>query len=167
MLDAMLGLFVLVVGVFLIMSSYLNVQQPLQVGLISDDLMAYLSNTKIKNLNNPYGGLGGELWRNGNITDRDNTLLQQAGEFYATKHYDVAENFIRNVSENVVPSQFKYEVWIDDFRIYPQILAIQDAYSRGNTTLMLTSKKITFGILNRTTSSTWGPYKAEVFVWQR
>ena len=167
MIDAMLGTLVIVIGVLLITSSYVNVPAPTQVGLLSDDLMNFLSGTKIRDLNNEYSGIGGELWREGLITDKDNTLLQQIGEFYATKQFDIAEKFVQNASSSSIPSQFSYEVWIDNLLIYPRTETPAQISSRGNTTLLLTSKKITFGILNRTTTDMWGPYKAEVFVWQR
>lgn len=166
-LDAVLGLSIIVIGVFLVTSSYINVPQPAQVGLLSDDLLDFLSNTKIKNLNNPYAGIGGELWSQGLITDLDNSLLQQAGEFYATNMTDTAEKFIANVSKEVLPEQFRYEVVMNDVVLYPKTLTPEHIKSRSNTSLLLTSKKITFGVLNKTTSNLWGPYKAEVFVWEK
>ena len=119
-LDAMLALFIIVIGVFLITSSYVNVPKPTQVGLLSDDLLNFLSKTKIKDLNNPYVGVGGELWSQGMITDADNTLLQHIGEFYAANNPDVASRFIQNVSQGVMPHQFRYEVWINGEIIYPK-----------------------------------------------
>src|SRR3989344_2866463 len=46
--------------------------------------------TKIKDLDNNYAGIGGQLWKNGTITDSENTLLQQVGEFYASSQLDTA-----------------------------------------------------------------------------
>ena len=166
-LDAVLGLTVLVIGVFLITSYYINVQQPVQVGLLADDLMGFLSNTKIKDLNNAYAGIGGQLWTQGTITDADNSLLQQIGEFYKTSNLDIAEKFVQNVSKDVVPPQYLYEVWVEGMLIYPKSPSQSHMNSKSGTRLLLTSKKITFGILNRTTSDIWGPYKAEVFVWEK
>ena len=165
-LDAVLALTILVIGVFLVTSSYVDLPQPAQVSLLSDDLLNFLSNTKIKELNNPYAGIGGELWKQGEIADADNSLLQQTGEFYATSKLDTAEKFIQNVS-TIVPPQFKYEVWIDDALLYPKTPSAEHIKSKNSTELLLTSKKLTFGILNKTTSDIWGPYKAEVFVWER
>ena len=166
-LDAVLGLIVLVIGVFLINSLYVSVPEPAQVGLLSDDLLNFLSNTRIKELNNQYAGIGGQLWNQGYITDADNSLLQQIGEFYAANKPDIAEKFIANVSTGIVPEQFRYEVWIDSTILYPITQTIEHIKSKNSTELLLTSKKITFGIMNRETSDLWGPYKAEVFVWQR
>ena len=166
-LDAVLGLSVLIIGVFLITSSYVDVPQPAQIALLSDDLLNFLSNTKVNELNNPYAGIGGELWTQGIITDADNSLLQQIGEFYATNKLGTAEKFIQNVSKGIIPPQFIYEVWLDNNILYPQAPTLEHIKSRNSTGLLLTSKKLTFGIINKTTSNLWGPYKAEVFVWER
>ena len=165
-LDAVLGLFIIVIGVFLITPSYISVPQPTQVGLLSDDLLNFLSNTKIKNLNNPYAGIGGDLWSQGIITDADNSLLQQTGEFYATNKLDIADKFISNVTQGVMPQQFRYEVWMNGIILYPKTQSAEHISSRTNTDLLLTSKKITFGVINAT-SNIWGPYKAEVYVWEK
>ena len=166
-LDAILGTLVIVIGVLLMTSSYVNVPAPTQVGLLSDDLMNFLSSTKIKDINNPYAGIGGELWNQGAITDSENTLLQQIGEFYATQKLDVADKFVQNISGGVVPQQFRYEVWMDGITLYPKAKTPEHIKSRNSTELLLTSKKLTFGVLNKTTSNMWGPYKAEVFIWEK
>ncbi len=166
-LDATLGLFVLVTGVFLILSFTLEVPAPTQVGFIAGDIMNFLSTTKIKDLNNPYAGIGGELWDQGNITDQENTLIQQAGEFYYKNMLDLSEKFLQNVTQPIIPSQFRYEIWMDNVRIYPQNPALNHISSKDNTNILLTSKKLTFGLVNKTTSEIWGPYKAEVYAWQR
>ena len=177
-LDAMLGLIILVVGVFLISSSYVNAPQPTQIVLLSDDLINFLSNTKIRDINNPYAGIGGELWKSGEITESDNSLLQQIGEFYEkyrlapdiptqNKYLDITEKFIINVSEGSVPSQFTYELLINNFMLYPKVPSSDHIASRKSTKLLLTSKKITFGVIDKDSGAIWGPYKAEVFVWEK
>lgn len=166
-LDAVLGLFILVIGVFLISSSYVNIPEPTQVGFLSDDLLKYLSGTKIKELNNPYAGIGGELWEQGLITEAENSLLQQIGEFYAKKNIDISEKFIENVSKEIMPPQYLYELWINDVILYPKVPSSQHLKSKDSTEILLTSRTITFGIINKTTGDIWGPYKVEVFAWQK
>lgn len=166
-IDAMLGLAVIIVGVFLITASYSKIPQPTQVTFLADDLLNFLANTKIKDLNDPYAGIGGDLWNQGTITDGENSLLQQIGIFYKTKNFQIASKFTGNVTIGVVPPQYRYEVWIDDAIIYPIPQTSGHNSSKNNTQLLLTSKQITFGILNTTTSDLFGPYKAEVFVWEK
>ena len=166
-LDAAMGLFILIIGAFLIGTLYAQVPKTTQVGLLSNDLLNFLSTKKIQDLNNPYAGIGGELWAQGLIKDPDSSLLQQIGEFYATNKIDIAEKFIQNVSAPVIPSQFRYEIWMDNRLLYPRNPSPQHISSKAGTELLLTSKKITFGLINRTTGQLWGPYKAEVFVWEK
>ena len=165
-LDAVIGLFILIIGVLLITSYHVSVPSQTQVNFLSDDLIRLFSNKKIKDINNPYVGIGGELWKNGNITDPDNSLLQQMGEFYATNKLELANKSIRNITFGVVPPQFRFEFWMDGVILYPLSLTPEHIRSKANTNLMLTSKKITFGIFNRTTAKIWGPYKAEVYLWE-
>ena len=66
-----------------------------------------------------------------------------------------------------MPPQFNYEVWIDNKLIYPDNPSAEHTKSKANTELLLTSKKITFGLINKTTTVIAGPYKAEVFVWEK
>jgi len=166
-LDAVLGLLVLVIGVVLIASSYVKSPQSAQVEFLSDDLLNFFFNVKVKDLNNPYAGIGGQLWNQGEITDGDNSLLQQIGEFYTLNKLDLAEKFVQNVSFGAVPGQFYYEMWIDGKLIYPRNPTETHIKSKDKTNLLLTSKILTFGIINKTTSNAWGPYKAEVFVWEK
>ena len=166
-LDAALGLFILAIGAFLISSLYISSPEPSQVSLLSDDLLNFLSGTKIKDLNNPYAGIGGQLWKDGNITNADNSLLQQIGEFYYNGKYGLAEKFIQNASENVMPSQFRYEVWMDNKILYPLNPDSAHISSKSTTDILLTSKQLAFGVINKTSGTLWGPYKVEVFTWQK
>lgn len=166
-IDALFALTIIVIGTFLIISSYIKVPQSAPVGFLADDLLAFLANTKIKDLNNPYAGVGGELWGQGLINDEDNSLLQQIGIFYKIDKLDIANNFINSVTIGVVPSQYRYEVWIDDILLYPQPQTGEHLKSKKTTELLLTSKQIAFGVMNTTTSEIFGPYKAEVFLWEK
>ena len=174
-LDAVLALLVLVIGVFVVTSYYVEAPKPVQVGLLSGDLLAFLANNKIKEINNPYVGIGGELWNQGFITDPENTLLQQIGEFYKKyeddptddSYLDFAEKFIQNVSKNAVPPQFRYEIWMNDVILYPKTPSSGHLTSKDNAKILITSKRLTFGVMDKKTGEIWGPYKAEAFVWER
>ena len=165
-LDASLAIFVIVIGVFLLSTFRLDQPEPLQIEFLSGDLIDFLSKTKIEDLNDPYAGIGGQLWTEGKINDKDNSLLQQIGEFYYINDTDTADLFVKQVSEVAVPPQFNYELRINGDIVYPKIQSTEHLASRGNSTLLLTSKKITFGLVNDSVSTVWGPYVAEVFVWQ-
>lgn len=169
-LDAMLSVGILVLGSFLIFTSYTKVPSKVQVAILSEDIMDFLSTTKIEELNNPYAGIGGELWSQGYIKNKDNTLLQQIGEFYYKyritddeEFLTIAEKFIINITNELIPPQFKSEFLIDDVLLHPSDPTQQHIYSKGNTSILLPSRKLTYGILN---DDLFGPYEIEVLVWQ-
>ena len=56
---------------------------------------------------------------------------------------------------------------MNDIILYPKTPTAEHIKSKDGTGLLLTSKKITFGIVNKTTSNLWGPYNAEVFIWEK
>src|SRR3989344_5425040 len=165
--DAAIALFVLVIGAFLIASYYFSATPVTQAEFLSDDLLNMFSTTKIKDLNNPYAGLGGELWQNGEITNSENTILQQIGEFYARGKINMSSKFIENISVIVIPPQYEFEVWLGSQNLYPFNLSAQHNASRNSTNLLIVSKKIAYGILNQSTGDFWGPYGVEVLVWER
>ncbi|MEK6943295.1 MAG: hypothetical protein AABX00_04495 [Nanoarchaeota archaeon] len=165
--DALLGLMIIIIGIVLINSFYVKIRPAAQASLLSDDFLTFLSTKKIKDINNAYAGVGGVLWSQGHITNADNTLLQQAGEFYKKKKYDVAEQFILNVSDGVVPSQYLYELWMDDTLVYPRGPDAAHNSSKSKTRLLVVSRKITFGVMNATSAETFGPYKSEVYIWEK
>jgi len=136
-----------------------------QTAILAEDVMDFLSSTKIRDLNNPYAGIGGLLWQQGNITNADNTLLQQAGEFYYRNELGLAEKFIVNVTNELVPKPYKFEFWIDEYRIYPSSPSQEHVSSKNTTKILLPSKKLTYGILNKG-MDLFGPYKSEVLVWE-
>ena len=63
LIDSILALSVLAVGAFLIFTFYLSVPSIEQPAVLSDDIMDFFANNKIKDINNPYAGLGGILWQ--------------------------------------------------------------------------------------------------------
>ena len=164
-LDAMMSLGILIIGSFLIFTSYASVPSRVQTAILAEDVMDFLSSTKIRDLNNPYAGIGGLLWQQGNITNADNTLLQQAGEFYYRNELGLAEKFIVNVTNELVPKPYKFEFWIDEYRIYPSSPSQEHVSSKNTTKILLPSIKLTYGILNKG-MDLFGPYKSEVLVWE-
>ena len=169
-LDAMLSLGILILGSFLIFTSYTKVPSKAQTGILAEDVMDLFATTKIKDLNNPYGGVGGDLWKRGYITNSDNSLLQQIGEFYYEYEKtnneafkNTAENFIVSVIKEIVPLQYNFEFWIEDTRLYPSSPTQQHINSKEKTKILLPSKAITYGILD---NELFGPYEIEVLIWE-
>ena len=187
LIDALLALGVITVGIVMVFTLYANVPSKEQPTILSDDLMDFFANNKIKDVNNEYVGLGGTLWEtegqlggicNGEelIVNGENTLLQQIAIFYEKSQgdagndcyfnpdtEDLIERFIRNLVENILPPQYKFEFWMDDQLLYPET---EQTVSKSKTKVLIPSKKIAYGIMNQETGDMFGPYNAEVLVWQ-
>lgn len=166
LIDSILALGVLVIGGFLIFSSYVKVPAKEDAAALAESLMDFFSNTKIKDVNNAYAGVGGELWQQGIITNEENTLLQQIGVFYASNNLGTAGKLIANITKNSVPQQYLFEFHIDNALLYPQNASQIHLQSKNATRVLIPSKKIVHGFLNEETGDLFGPYEAKVLVWQ-
>jgi len=182
LIDSILALSVLAVGAFLILVSYISIPSKGQPEILSEDIMDFFSNNKIKDINNLYAGLGGTLWElegaPGGICDGEVltvngeiTLLQQVAEFYEKSsgnscYLDLAEKFIDELTKNTIPQQYTFEFLVDDTLIYPLIPSLDHIGSKSATRVLIPSKKIVFGISNQEFGDLYGPFTAEVMVWQ-
>ena len=192
-IDAVLALGVLAVGAFLIFASYTDVSSKGDPSLLSEGIMDFFANNKIKDIDNKYAGLSGTLWtdegKEGGLcagveltANAENTLLQQIAIFYEKSQgdlgndcyfnlldnnpnepEDLAEKFILKLTENTLPQKYKFELWMDEQLLYP---GTEQTDSKDAAEYLIPSKKIVYGILNQETGDMFGPYNAEVFVWQ-
>tara|TARA_Y100000310_G_C20658744_1_gene803463 strand:- start:972 stop:1511 length:540 start_codon:yes stop_codon:yes gene_type:complete len=165
LIDSVLALGVLAIGAFLIFTFYADVPEVEPPEILSEDIMDFFATSKIKDINNEYAGLGGELWDSGVITNAENTLLQQIAEFYADDNLDIAEKFIVNLTVNSFPQQYIFEFRLNKELIYPKDPTEEHLDSKSSTRILIPSKKIVYGI-NQETGDMFGPYNAEVLVWQ-
>ena len=134
-IDAVLALGVLAVGAFLIFASYTDVSSKGNPSLLSEGIMDFFANNKIKDIDNKYAGLSGTLWtdegKEGGLCEgveltatAENTLLQQIAIFYEKSsdnscYLNLAEKFILKLTENVLPQKYEFELWMDDQLLYP------------------------------------------------
>ena len=126
------------------------------------------------------------------ITNPRNTILQQAYEFYFIKcgppfpqppvgcgedsnfpGNSVYEEFLKAVADDLIPEQYGFQLRIDDGVsekvIYERLPALDSqglvAKSQEETELLVSGKRLIFGKDDQT-KIFWGPYDAEVRVWQ-
>lgn len=189
LIDSMIALGVLGVGIFLIFTLYSDVPSKEEVTILSDDIMDFFANNKVGDVDNEYAGLGGTLWdtegQAGGLCEgeelkpnAENTLLQQLAEFYEKSSgnpcyfnlddnlpepEDLAEKFIDELIKNTLPQQYTFEFWMDGQLLYP---GTEQTDSKNNAIVLIPSKKIVYGILNKETGDMFGPFNAEVFVWK-
>jgi hypothetical protein len=159
-LDAFMAMAILVICVVLIFSIHSSKPYPLQSIFLSDDVMYYLSNTKIYELQSPFVA---SMVSNGNITMTENSLMEQAAVFYISNRSGLARVFLVNVTQNLVPKKYGFML-----RVYNSSQEYVEVLNNGQSLqnesrLIITSRRILFGVINDTS---WGPMTAEVRLWQ-
>ena len=166
LIDSVLAFGILVIGGFLIFSSYSNIPSKENPAFLSEDLMNFFAGSKIAEIDNNYTGLGGELWAEGKITEKDITLLQQIGIFFSNDEYDMAEKFIANITENIMPNQYLFEFRMENKLLYPRNPSKEHSDSKEKSEILIPSKKLVHGYLDKQSGDMFGPYYAEALVWQ-
>lgn len=156
-LDAFIASMIVAVTLVIVLAARSTQPYTAQSELISKGFADSLSEARLSDLNNPYVT---NSTRAGNITNLDNTVLQQAAEFYFTDRKDQSFELLKNVTQGLVSQRFSFRIMINGEMIYNQ------TYSNENRSIVLvSSKKIVFGVVNRTALA-YGPTIAEVRVWQ-
>jgi len=180
LIDSLIALGILTIGIFLIFTMYLRTPSKEEAEIVSEDVMDFFANNKIKDVNNPYAGVNGELWNQGLITNAENTLLQQVAEFYknytlnvgvdqtlAEQYLDTSKTFVEEFTQNAISSQYELEFWIQDTLLYPREASEAHNRSKSSTSVLIPSKKIVYGISNKENGEMFGPYSVRVLAWQQ
>ncbi len=155
-LDAFIASMIIAVTIVIVLASRSTQPYTAQSELISKGFAESLSQAKLSELNNPYVT---NLTRAGNITNLDNTVLQQAAEFYFTDRKGQSFELIKNVTQGLIQPQYSFKILIDGEMIYNRSLSNENL-----STTLVSSKKIVFGVVNRT-ALVYGPVISEIRVW--
>ncbi|HLD86916.1 MAG TPA: hypothetical protein VJB12_02535 [Candidatus Nanoarchaeia archaeon] len=164
-LDAVMALTVIGIGFFLVLTAYLFVPPRSQTEAIAQSALQFLSTTAIENLNDPYAGIGGELWESGKISQRDNTLLQQIAHFEAKGDRETAELFVDAILDEIVPMNYGFQIKVNGNSLYPLVESSELIASKQETDLLIAREIVVYGVLNTTTFEIWGPSAVQIMVW--
>lgn len=156
-IDAFIASMIVAVTLVIVLAARTSQPYIVQSELISKGFADSLSEVKLKELNNP---LVITLSRNGTITNPDNTILQQAAEFYVTGQKDQAFDLLKNVTHRLIAPQYSFKILINHDLIYNRSLV-----NENMSATLISSKKLVFGVINRT-ALVYGPTTAEVMIWQ-
>jgi hypothetical protein len=159
-IDAFIAASIIFVTLMLIMNTHATKPESAPTLRMVEDYTEFLMNTKIREFEGPYTEI---LFNNHNITNLDNTLLDQLTEFY---YYNstgknmsaIMADFTREISQGIVSSQRSFAVYINDSLIYNRTQK-QAEYAE----LLLSSKKISYKRINDT--YIYGPVIVRVSVW--
>ncbi len=187
-IDTIMALGVLVVGFLLILSTHTYQPIESQTIFFSKDLLQVFSTTKVDQADNALifqmRCTDCDCGTNcGLITNLDNTLLEQLGEFiYRSENgcsepcLNAAKEIATSVSQSLINPQFSYEFVIKDTTgnpcnyctkenaDYAYYMLNKTKITKDKTNLLIVSKRLIYGIADN--EHMFGPYVAEVRVWQ-
>ncbi len=159
-MDALVAILIITIGIFIILQSGQGQQPNQTIYSFSDDLTNYLTHTKVYDLNDELNPDTIRLWKqNGVIKYPSNSLLEQAGEFYARGELSTARLFLSNVTLSAVPPIYSAEILVDGVQLFNKTIIPE-----GKSKSLVSSRVLIVGLLNSRAS--WGPYVAEIKVWQ-
>ncbi|MFH1439824.1 MAG: hypothetical protein ABIG89_04615, partial [Candidatus Woesearchaeota archaeon] len=153
-LDAFIATSIIVIGISLILFARTNKPYEMQTAFLSQDVIDTASSIKIYELSdNEYVN---NLTADGNITNTQNTVLEQVGEFCYRGMNSTAGNFTEKVFLRIIPPEYNFQLLIKDGS------DILFNYTKGKgmetSRVLISSKNIIFGQIN---STMWGPYTSE------
>ncbi len=158
-IDALIAASIITMSLIIIFTSH-NLRPDTNPTLrLVEDYSDFLITTKVREFQGAYVQ---SLIDNGNITDRDNSLLQQLTEFYfynkTRNNTQIMWNFTEEISHGLVPQQRSVMLLINDTLIYTRQLTLPN-----QSNLMLSTKKLSFKKIND--SYIYGPVVVEVMIW--
>ena len=134
-IDSLLASGIVIVSILLIANFYVAEDESTNVNYASRDLARVLSVMTIGEIDNAYVK---NLTAFGVITNSNNTILEQIGEFWADEEMGLAEDFTRNITEDFIPKNYGFSVLVNG----------EEIYSRSNPVdrSLVSSRKIISGI---------------------
>ena len=161
-IDSIIAAGIIFVVIVYASSFYVKEQPSFNLNYLSQDITKTLSTLTVKEIDNEYIN---ERISSGDITNLDNTILEQISEFWADDQMVFANRTASNVTDLFVPDNIGFGIWIDKQTIYSRSTPI--------TKSLVSSKKIISGIeKSQTTGETrknppilLGPVVVEVRIW--
>ncbi len=134
-IDALIAAMILISGIILMTSSHITEQPRTVINHLSHDLLNLLAELQVWEVNNSFIW---SLYENGSITNLNNTIIQQTGEFWAKENLVLANQFIANISEGIFEDNYGYSISFDKETIFTRTTPL--------TNSLVTSKKLVSGI---------------------
>ncbi len=134
-IDSLLASGIIIISILLVSNFYVVEHQKTNINYASQDLVKLFSTMTVGNTNNEYTKI---LIQSGDITNLNNTILEQIGDFWANEKLNLSLNFIRNITADLIPVNYGFSVFINGEEIYSRNLTL--------TRALVSSKKIISGI---------------------
>ena len=140
-MDSIIAGGIVLIAIILTSSFYIEEQSNAQLDYLSQDLIGVLGGIAAKDIDNSYIK---SLIDDGTITNADNTILEQIGEFWADSRTDLANKIASNVTDPFILENTGFGICINDEVIYERNIQIKKS--------LVSNKKIISGIAKGQTS---------------
>ena len=134
-IDALLASGIIIISILLVANFYSYEEQGANVRYASQDLVRVFSAMSVGGINNDYVK---SLISGGDITSTNNTVLEQIGDFWAADKVELARNFTRNLTEDIIPPRYGFSVLVNGEEIYSRNISVKKS--------LVSSRKIISGI---------------------
>ncbi len=134
-IDSLLAAGIIIIAITLVSNFYVAEQQKVEVVHASQDLVKVFSTLTVEEVNNAYVR---NLTESGVIKNTNNTILEQIGSFWSENNLELAENFTKNLTENIIPGRYGFSVLVNGEEIYSRNLPVKR--------ILISSRKIISGI---------------------
>ena len=134
-IDALLASGIVIIAVILVSNFYSVKQQRVNVDYASKDLVRVFSTLSVGQVDNNYVKA---LISNNTITNTNNTILEQIGDFWAADNINFAKDFAKNLTEDIFPVGYGFSVLVNGEEIYSRNLPLKRS--------LVSSRKMISGI---------------------
>ena len=134
-LDSLLASGIVIVAVLLMSQFYIVEQQKVNVNYASQDLIKVFSSLTMQESSNAYVK---NLTSSGIITNVNNSVLEQVGEFWAEDNIDLARNLTKNLTEDILPKNYGFSLLVNGEIIYSRNSSVKRS--------LVSSRKLISGI---------------------
>ncbi|MBI3034845.1 VWA domain-containing protein [Candidatus Woesearchaeota archaeon] len=134
-IDALLASGIIIIAILLISNFYSVEQQKANVNYASQDLVRVFSTMTVGESDNEYARA---LIAQGQVTNINNTIFEQVGDFWANNDIVLAKNLITNLSDAIIPGNYGFSVLVNGEEIYSRNIPVKR--------VLVSSRKIVSGI---------------------
>src|SRR3989344_7786178 len=163
-IDALIAATLIFMAVLIIPKFYLAEPQSQNLNFVSQDIISTLSTIKVKDSTNPYIQ---SLIASNNITNTENTIIEQIAQFWALGQTQIAQDLTKNITDGIVPENTNFGLWItsgtctwftsqnktpiENSSFISVSTAIISGVEEGNATPGTSSRVVLSGVNDRTT----------------
>lgn len=164
-IDAFIAVSIIIVVMVVLFSAQSSSPDSKPTLSLLQDFMVFMSSTEMRDLQGNYTLA---LIADGNITDMDNTILEQVIEFYYINRSTgknmsgIIFKFINETSSGVIPDSRSFTIRVYNDSI-SSVIFNNSRYPAEGSDLMLGMSKLGFKRINQT--AIYGPMIVEVRLW--